>query len=215
MFYSLVNDVKEIVVKFFRYLFFENERGTLKFTNGTRRIRFSKPVIVKESYNWEIQEHPAVLVDTAVGKMVTLSISQDFLGTSEMEVDGERKPFLTFGGASLLTVTISCIAKSKEERDNLVDICAIYLSRPDAKKFFLQHGMDLPHPVTITNEATIRSPNTDFQLYQTDLTLEVQLQWEEMVDPEFTISDVIISNVEYDLDPPEEKVVLNTENKKN
>ena len=199
MFYSLVNDVKTVMLTFFQFLFFENKKGNIKFTNGTRRVEFSNEILVIEAYQWEIQKHPAVLIDSAVGNMGQLSISKDFIRD-----DGQ---YLYFGGESNLDVTISCVAKTREERDNLVDICALYLSRPDTKRYFLNQALDIPTPVSITGESVIDSTNTDFQLYQTDLVLSVHSQWEEPVDPAVRLNEIIV-RLDYDDDPPEGKVVL-------
>lgn len=204
MFYSLVQDTKSTMVGFLKFLFFENAKGRLKFTNGTRRVEFSTvPVKVIEAYQWKFQEHPVVLIDTAVGNMHQLSVAADFLDT--IVEDGTT--FFVFGGDSTLTVTLTCIAKTKEERDNLVDIVAIYLSRPDAKQFFLKNGMDIPNPVAITGEAVLESPNTDFKLYSTDLTLDVHVQWEELFDAGITLADIQI-NLTFDDDPPEGRETL-------
>ena len=199
MYYALVNDGKSTVVDFFKRLFYAYEHGLIKFTNGTRRINFTKAPLVMESYMWQNQLHPAVLIDTAVGKMGTTSISKDF------QIDD--RGLMYYGGDSLLNVTISCIADSKEERDNLTDICALYLSRPDAKDFFLQRGIDIPDTVAIAGEQAMEVPMTEFKLWQTDLSLDLHLQWEEPVDPGPRLSEILL-NITWDDDPPEGKRVL-------
>jgi len=189
----MIKTTKFVIIDFLRRIFDANARGLLDFKDGDRAIKFTSRPRIIQTDEWDRRIHPVVLIGSASGPIQKFDL-QDFKDVGD---------FITLGGYAELSLTLSGVAKTKEERDDLIDVVAVYLSRPDARTFLQANGVVLPKPPSFDGETSMDVPTTDYKLYQTDLGLQVNVEWEEAIAVQ-RISKIFLESVElYDssIDP--------------
>jgi hypothetical protein len=196
MYYRGVRFAKDFMVQYLTSVFKAAERGSLLFTDGTKQIKFSNfPTIVK-SYPIDARRNlPQIIIGEVNGGYIYKSIDKDHIYSSQ---DGEAEQYRTVGGDIELTVSISIRATTPEERDNLSDIVGIYLSHPDAKDYFGNHGIVIASGPSFSGEQIIAEPNTEFDIYHIGMSVQLVSCWRDTTDLEDRLIDIISDITPYD-----------------
>ena len=194
--YRGIRFVKDYIVKYLNYIFLANSKGALLFTDGTKKIEFSRVPEALKRASWEVRKLPCVLIGKATGGLKYITFSKDLLktdtDTTTASGSGMVNLYSTVGGDFDLNINLSVRATTIEERDNLVDVVGIYLSHPNTKDYFMNHYLVLPEAPRLVGEADIMEPGIDYPIYATDLNLRVMSRWQEYTAEElYTLGNVI------------------------
>lgn len=187
-FYRGVNFIKDDFVKYLTFIFAAEEKGQLKFFDGTRDADFSNTPYVIKKQSWDFRNLPAVLVGSANGRFETLSISKDFIDEAQA---GEYPQYREVGGDIDISISLDVYATTIEERDKLVDITGIYLSHPDCKDWFGRQGIRLKSMPTISEGGPVSQPAIDHPIYMSTLTMEVVGLWRDKSSPDERLINII------------------------
>lgn len=196
MWYRGIRFIKDYLVKYLNYVFIANEKEQILFTDGTKKISFSSTPEALKRASWDYRVLPAVLIGKASGSLEYVSFSKDLL---KSDYDDTEKYY--DGGDFDVSINLQVRATSIEERDNLVDITGIYLAHPDAKDYFLRHGLRLPEAPRLGTESEVKEPTIDYPIYSTDMSIRVLSRWQESRPMEERLLSILV-NLEtyYDLD---------------
>ena len=198
--YRGIRFVKDFMVKYLNYIFIAGERDAIVFTDGSKKIEFSsKPQAMKRA-SWDYRVLPVVLVGQATGGLEYVTFSNDLLGVSTPN-DTDNK--YCYGGNIDLTLSLDIRATTIEERDNLVDITAIYLAHPGAKEYFMRHDIKLPDAPKLGQEQDIKEPNLDFPIYSTSLTIRTITRWQDIVEFNYRLEELLV-DISAEMDTAEE-----------
>ena len=178
MFYRGAKMTKHIMIAWYRRIFDMHDLGKLNFYDGTREIQFSKKPKVMETGQWDRSEKPVVLVESAAGPMEWMDFG-DEVGKEEYVENGVPMVRPVLGGFILLDLAFKCIAASKEERDDLVDTVALYMSMPDVREFLMTHYIVLYTKPTFTGEGRLNALTDERDQWEAGLKVSVRTQWEE------------------------------------
>lgn len=200
-YFRSVRFVKDFLVKYFTMVFMAHEKGDLLFNDGTKDIDFSRAnqVEVIKKGSWDYRKLPAVIIGEVNGN-VTSFLTKDFI--SEPDVDDTVQKY-SYGGDIELTANIEVFASTLEERDNLVDISAIFLSYPAAKDYFLNQYLKLPTPPRISEGGPVYETNIDHPIYTSTITQDVIGTWRAVEDVGSRLSEIFVDiTAELDLGEP-------------
>lgn len=176
-FYRGIRFSKEYITKYIKSVFIAADRGQLVLTDGTNKIEFSATPFVGSIYAWEEQRLPAVLIGEATVTAKPISIAKDFALAVDDEIE-EDDQWIHYSGNFYLDFSISVRARSMPERDNLTDIVVLFLSHPDAKDFFEQHGVQIQKHPTVGGHAYQKLPGIDFPVYMSTISFGVVTTWD-------------------------------------
>jgi hypothetical protein len=201
MWYRGIRFTKNFIGRYLTYIFYAHEKGDILFTDGTKSLEFSsRPQIVKRA-SWTARELPAILIGKVRGGTKYVSFTKDKLRVQAADEGDNVYEYHTVGGNFDLRVELAVRASTVEERDNLVDITAVYLSHPDAKDYFHKHYLLLPDPPTISGERDILEPKIDHPIYETAMELRVLTRWQEFSKTQrYRLLNIITSLEDYPLD---------------
>lgn len=189
MYYRGIRFCKDFVVQYLNYIFFAGEKGLLLFTDGTKKIEFTKrPQIVKMD-SWDARQMPAILVGASSGNYIYRSIDKDHIHTAGATDAVQER---SVGGDISLTLNLSIRATTIDERDNLVDIACIYLAHPDAKTYFERQAISLPAPPTISGESKLMEPSVDYPIYATSISIPLLCIWRDTTTMEDRLENIIV-----------------------
>ena len=175
-YYRGVEFVKSYFQHYFTGIFVAAQKGTLLLTNGYKEIKFSRTPEVVKRMKLDYRRLPAVLIGPTRGEYIYRSISKDLLRIPDVsEPDEDQYRF--YGGDIRLTLDFDIRATEAEERDNIVDIVCVYLAHPDAKDFFLRHGVVLEKPPSIGGERELYEPGIDMPIYSTAVSIGTISVW--------------------------------------
>ena len=203
MWYRGIRFTKDFIVKYLNYIFMANSKGSLLFTDGTKKIEFARVPVVTKRGSWDPRSLPTVIVGKATGGLKYITFSKDLLQTTTdvASATGMTNLYSTVGGDFDLNINLSVRSTTMEERDNLVDIVGIYLSHPNTKDYFMNHYLVLPEAPRLVGESDIMEPGIEYPIYATDLSFRVITRWQEYTEDElYTLGKVIVDiEAEFDL----------------
>ena len=204
--YRGVRFIKDFMAKYLNYIFIANSKENLIFTDGTKKIQFSRmPEAVKRA-SWEYRVLPAVLVGKVTGNLQYITFSKDLIHAAG---DDETNQVYTEGGDFDLTLSLSVRATTIEERDNLVDITAIYLAHPDAKTYFMKQGLRLPEAPKLGVEEEVKEPTIDFPIYGTNMSIRILSRWQEERPIEERLLNILLDlESYYTYDPNTGRIII-------
>jgi hypothetical protein len=180
--YRGIRFTKDFLVNYFNYIFYAAEKGSILFTDGTKKIEFSRrPEAIKRA-SWDYRNLPAVLIGKATGGLKYVTFAKDRLKYVEQLVESDTKvnQYVFYGGDFDFNVSLSVRATTIEERDNLVDIVSIYLAHPDAKDYFMRHYLVLPEAPKLGAESEIHETKIDYPIYAFDMSIRLMTRWQEV-----------------------------------
>lgn len=198
VFYRGIWFAKDYIIKYLNYIFIANQKGQLLFTDGTREIKFSSTPTAMKRASWTARVLPAILIGKASGGLQYITFSKDILKSDQIQnADGITiDNYTTVGGNFDINIGLSVRATTIEERDNLVDITAIYLAHPDAKTFFEKHYLLLPEAPKLGAENDIHETGIDHPIFETTMSLRIMSRWQEWSKESDERLLNIVSNVE-------------------
>lgn len=194
--YRGIRFVKDFMVKYLNYIFIAGSRDAIVFTDGSKKIRFSdRPTAVKRA-SWDYRVLPAVLVGQASGGLEYITFSNDLLRAGVATATASDNKYY-YGGNIDLSISLDVRATTMEERDNLVDITAIYLAHPGAKNYFMRHDIKLPEAPRLGVESEIHEPTIDYPIYSTTLSMRTISRWQDIVEFDYRLEELL---VDFDLE---------------
>lgn len=207
MWYRGVRYAKDFLVQYLNYIFLAHEKEYIVFTDGTKKLQFSRTPQVIKRQSWTYRDMPALLVGKASGNMNYVTFSKDRLKAADPD---DTTPTRYVGGDFDLNLGVSVRARTTEERDNILDAACIYLSHPTAKDYFMRHYLVLPEPPRFTGESEIREPTIDYPIYASDFNIRIMSRWED--DEELTaqkLQEIIVNVTGYvELDSDAGRTIL-------
>lgn len=172
--YRGIEFVKDYTVQYFNYIFMAEERGLIKFWDGTRKAEFSsRPYAVKKN-SWDFRSLPRILVSCSNGKIDYITFQKDIVYE-----ENATSEYREYGGKIKLTVDLDIYATTLEERDKLTDIVMIYLSGPTAKDYFEYHAIVLPAGPTMREAAPRHEPKIDHPIYVNTISFQTISDWRD------------------------------------
>jgi hypothetical protein len=190
-FYKGAGFIKNYIIHWLDSIFLAEQKGEIHFYDGTKKFTPSRRPRVVGSSSWDQREIPAVLIDAASGRFKYMSISKDVVDAPAEGSTDTTTTYNYYGGDIEVNVGISIIARTKPEREDLLDIVGIYLSHPDAKDWFMQHNIILPEGPSFGGETEIRVPPVDFPLYKTTMSWKLVGMWQDRQAADEGLIDVI------------------------
>jgi len=181
MYYRGVWFAKDYLVRYLNYLFMANQKGQIIFTDGTREIKFSStPQAIKRA-SWTPRVLPAILIGKASGGLSYVTFSKDKLKSDQiLNDDGVTvDTYATVGGNFDVSIQLHIRATTVEERDNLVDITAIYLAHPDTKDYFQNQYLLLPEAPKLGSESDVSETGIDHPIFETTMNIRIISRWQE------------------------------------
>lgn len=201
-----VQFVKDYMIKYLKTVFYAAEKEQILFTDGHKRIEFSRLPHVTKRASWDFRDIPAVILERVNTTYITRSIAKDLI---DVAAYGERgNPYndiadmdniRAVGGDIELVTGWQVWARSIEERDKLADIVSIYLAHPDAKDYLLKQGIVVSSPPRVSGDREIKEPDTDHPIYGTDLSVTVVGPWRAISDADPTLADLFV-DIEVELE---------------
>ena len=198
--YRGIRFVKDFMVKYFNVIFTAGERDALIFTDGIKKIKFSRRPEAAKRASWSYRVLPAILIGQASGGFEYLSFTNDLL-RSGRGTSAESSQM--YGGNIDLELSLDVRARTMEERDNLVDLVGIYLSHPGAKNFFMRHDIKLPEAPRLGSESEIKEPNIDYPIYSTTLSIRTITRWQTISEVDYRLEQLLV-DISVDMDTEEE-----------
>ena len=192
-YYRGVEFIKDYFVKFYRALFYAEEKDQIRFFDGTRKKEFSRRPDVMKKGGWDYRSVPVILVGATNGKFKQF-LTNDFIDGSQA---GEAATeYRDVGGDIELTIELLVYATTLEERDSLTDIASIYLAHPDTKTFFMKQYIRLPTEPRISEGGPIYETKIDFPVHYNTISMDAVGTWrtsEAVTDPRLLdiISDIV------------------------
>ena len=96
------------------------------------------------------------------------------------------------GGSAELTVSLTTVARSREEADSLADITLFWLASPLFKGLLWQkYGWFPIGGAALGGQSSVEDVATDFRLYTTDLSLNVRGDWQDRLVKLATIEKLV------------------------
>lgn len=198
MHYRGVRFVKDYITKFLRSVFLAYEKEAILFTDGTKKIVFSNTPYVTSEDSWVSRpELPAVLIGSMNATFQERTITKNLLVSP-----GEVVAGYNFEGGDIdISASLMCLSRTTHERDNLSDIVSIFLSRPEAKDYFLDQDIKIVSPPAMSGEGKVFEPAVDYPVYTSNLSWELAASWEQWNDTEDTLANIIVDiSASLDLD---------------
>jgi hypothetical protein len=174
-YYRGVAFAKDYMVHYLNSVFKAAAKEAILLTNGYKEIKFSRTPEVIKRMKLDYRNLPAVLVGPARAEYIYRSVSKDLLRVPE--VGDSEGQYNFYGGDIRITLDLDVRSTLQEERDNIADIVCLYLAHPDAKDFFLRHGIVIEKPPTINGEREIPEPNIDMPSYSTTISVALISVW--------------------------------------
>jgi hypothetical protein len=199
-----VERIKDYCVKFFKYIFYAENKGQIQFYDGDKLLKFSQmPTVVKKNA-WDFRNLPCILIGSSSGDVQTISFQKDFIAETLIRTDDGEAPsgtrdFYETGGEISLSVDLDIYANTLEERDKLVDLVAVYLSGPTAKDYFMRQYIRLPKDVRIREGGTINVPSIDTPVYYSTVSFDAVGTWRDREYYGERLLDIIIS-IEFEME---------------
>ena len=175
-YYRGVEFIKSYLQHYLSGVFSAAQKGSILLTNGYKEIKFSRIPEVVKRMKLDYRRLPAVLIGPVRGEYIYRSISKDLLRIPGVDEPDEDQ-YTFYGGDIRLNVDMDVRSATQEERDNMVDIVCLYLAHPDAKDFFLRHGIVLEKPPSIGGERELLEPGIDMPIYSTVVSIPVISVW--------------------------------------
>ena len=184
-YYRLTRKAPLELVDFLQRAIFAYTLGKIKFTDGQNAIKFCKTPTVMRSDKWELRDFPSIVVGGVRGEPFPMSINKDFV-----EFGDDGRP--VHGSWVEMTMPVSCFAETRGESNDLADFVIMMLLRPDAKDYLFSKGIEIPKPPSLDGDMNLKTPTTEFGLWQTDIGVFLNFHWLEIFDEVPTLLELFV-----------------------
>ena len=166
MYFRLTQDVKKQFVVFFRTLFTLYGENKITFVDGRSKIVFAAQPQCEELDTYNTKHYPIVLVSASPGSCKEASFNK------VRGVDRDTNETL-YGWMANFTINFLIVSLTKEDRDQLVDIICVYLSKAETKQAFEQKGLRIQMPI-FSGDSSEEDPQTNVRRFFTSVSITVE-----------------------------------------
>jgi len=194
-----IHYVKDYMIKYLKMVFYASEKEQLVFTDGHKKIEFSRRPDVLKRASWDFRNVPAVILQNVSSTYIQRSIAKDLIDVAAYDQTGNPYEDISVmddkrvvGGDIELVTTWQIWATSIEERDHLADMVCLYLAHPDAKDFLLKQGVVVAGSPRVSGDREIKEPQIDHPIYGTDLSVTLMGPWRSISDADVTLAELFV-----------------------
>lgn len=177
MFLRCTRRFRSEVTDFYRKLFRLHALGRVAFQDGDELITFTKEPRVIEAFGWDEKELPAILIGVA-GAEFEFEDLRNYMGDVPLQDGSGVTP--VEGGAINLDLTVTCVADTDKEAENMLDFASLYSLNSVGRAYFARRGLIfLPHPPKLSGVAAMVEDINDPALnrYEGSFTLSGRTYW--------------------------------------